>query len=116
MNNLDSFLDIITLFAGVYLIYSAIIMKVKGEVASGFLGKNIDWKHVSKENKAAYIKVMIPANIIMGIVMMAMGLVFIFGDKLGLNGTGISIIIAVALLICIAYGVIIMNFQNKYLR
>ncbi len=116
MNNMDSFLDIIIFFAGAYLIFSAFMMKTRGEVASGFLGKDIDWKHVKEENKKAYIKIMIPANIIMGIIMIIMSLVFTFGDKLGLTGTGISILIAVALLFCIAYGAIIMNFQSKYLK
>jgi hypothetical protein len=116
MNNMDSFLDIIILFAGAYLIYSAALMKVKGEVASGFLGKDVDWKHVSEENKKAYIKIMIPANIIMGIMMIIMGLVFMFGNRIGLNGTHISILIGIALLICVAYGAVIMNYQSKYLK
>lgn len=116
MNNIDSFLDMIILFAGGYLIYSAILMKVKGEVASGFLGKDIDWKHVSEDNKKAYIKIMIPANIIMGIIMIIMGLIFMFGARIGLTGTAVSMIIGIALLLCVAYGAVIMNYQSKYLK
>ena len=116
MNNMDSFLDIMIFFAGAYLIYSAFIMKTKGEVASSLLSRNIDWKHVKEENKKAYIKVMIPANIVMGITMILISGVFVFGDRIGLSGTGVNILIAVALLICIAYGAIIMNYQGKYLK
>lgn len=116
MNNMDSFLDIMILIAGAYLIYSAVIMKTKGEVASALLSKNIDWKHVKDENKKAYIKVMFPANIVMGITMLVISAVFIFGDRLGLTGKGVSILIAIALLICVAYGALLMNYQGKYLK
>lgn len=116
MNNMDSFLDIMIFFAGAYLIYSAVIMKKKGEVSSALLSKNIDWKHVKEENKKAYIKVMFPANIVMGITMIIISAVFIFGDRIGLSGMGVSILIAVALLICVAYGALLMNYQGKYLR
>ncbi|MBQ7584298.1 MAG: hypothetical protein IJT24_06770 [Lachnospiraceae bacterium] len=116
MDNMDSFIDIVIFFGGVYLIYSAIIMKTKGEIVSGITSRDIDWQHAKEENKRAYIKIMFPTNIIMGIVMMAMSAVFTFGGRFGLTGNGVSILIAVALIICIAYGAILMNFQNKYLR
>ncbi len=116
MNKMDSFIDVVIFLAGGYMIYSAIIMKTKGEVLSSFMSKDIDWKRASEENKKAYIRIMFPANIIMGIVMMAISAVFTFGERMGLTGTAESILIAIALLICIAYGAVLMNYQNKYLR
>ncbi len=115
MNKMDSFIDVVIFLAGGYMIYSAIIMKTKGEVLSSFMSKDIDWKRASEENKKAYIRIMFPANIIMGIVMMAISAVFTFGERMGLTGTAESILIAIALLICIAYGAVLMNYQNKYL-
>lgn len=116
MDNMDTLMNTLIILAGIYLLYSAVVMKLKGEVGSSFMSRDIDWAHVPEDNKKAYIKVMMPANIIMGIVMIATGAVFSFGDKLGLNAIGTNIMIAVALLICVAYGVIIMHFQSKYLR
>ena len=116
MNNMDSFLDIVIFLAGIYLIYSGIMMKLKGEVSSNFMSRDIDWKHVKEENKKAYIRIMSPANIILGIVMIIMSAIFTFSDRIGLNGTGLSILIAIALLVCIAYSAVLMNYQGKYLK
>ncbi|MBQ9606389.1 MAG: hypothetical protein IJV16_04360, partial [Lachnospiraceae bacterium] len=60
--------------------------------------------------------IMIPANIIMGLIMIATGAVFTFGDTLGLSGFGETFTVAAALVFCVIYGVIIMHFQNKYLK
>ena len=116
MDNMDTLMNTLIILAGFYLLYSAVIMKLKGEVGSSFMSRDIDWAHVPEDNKKAYIKVMMPANIVMGLVMIATGAVFSFGDEIGLNGISTNILIGAALLICVAYGVIIMHFQSKYLR
>ena len=116
MNNMDSFLDIIIFASGIYLIYSAVLMKTKGEMVSGLIGKNIDWKSVKEENKKAYMKIMIPANIILGIIMIAMSALYTFGHRLGLDNMTIDILIAVSFLIIVAYSAVMINYQNKYLK
>lgn len=116
MDNMDSFLNIIVFGSGVYLIYSAIIMKTKGEVVSGLLGKGIDWKGAKEDNKKAYMKIMIPANIILGIIMIGLSALFAFGNRIGLDETAIGILVAVSFLILVAYSAVMINFQNKYLK
>ena len=113
---MDTFMNAIIFIAGGYLIYSAFLMKNKGEVASALLGRGIDWDHASKENKAAYTKIMFPANIIMGLIMIATAAVFTFGERLGLKGLGETVTVLAALLFCTVYGAILMNAQNKYLK
>ncbi len=116
MDNMDTLMNTLIILAGFYLLYSASVMKLKGEVGSSFMSRDIDWAHVPEDNKKSYIKVMMPANIVMGLIMIATGAAFTFGDRLGLNGIVTNVLIGVALLICVAYGVIIMHFQSKYLR
>lgn len=116
MDNMDRFLNIIVFGAGVYLIYTAIIMKTKGEVASGLLGKGIDWSSAKEENKKAYIRIMIPANLILGTIMIVMAAIFTFGKHLGINEIAISIMYAVSFLFLVAYSAVMINYQNKYLK
>lgn len=113
---MDTFMNAIMFIAGGYLIYSAVIMKTRGEVSSALLGRGVDWDHATKENKAAYTKIMFPANIVMGIIMIATAGVFTFGKSLGLNGIGETAAIIVSLLFCVVYGAVLMNAQNKYLK
>ncbi|MBQ4481917.1 MAG: hypothetical protein II966_01675 [Lachnospiraceae bacterium] len=116
MGNIDSFMNIIIILAGLYLLYSAILMKTKGEVASGFMSRDIKWDQVKEENRKAFIKIMFPANIAMGIIMTGMGLFFTFGEKIGLPVMGESLIIGIALVFFVIYGAVLMNAQNKNLR
>ena len=113
---MDRLLNIVIFGSGIYLIYSALLMKNKGEVASGFIGRGIDWHSAKEENKKAYIKIMIPANIIMGIILIIMSALFSFGGRLGLDDTVINILIAVSFLILVAYSALMINYQNKYLK
>lgn len=116
MNNMDSIMNIIIILAGLYLLYTAFMMKTRGEVASGFMSRDIKWDQVPKEKKQAFIKIMFPANIAMGIIMTGMGVVFSFGDRLGLPVMGESLIIGIALVFFVIYGAVLMNAQNKNLR
>ncbi len=109
-------MNIIIILAGLYLLYSAIIMKTKGEVASGFMSRDIKWDQIKEEKKQAYIKIMFPANIAMGIIMTGMGILFTFGEKIGLPVMGESLIIGISLLFFVIYGAVLMNAQNKNLR
>ena len=116
MNNMDTFMNAIIFIAGGYLIYSAYMMKTKGVVASALLGRDIDWDHAKEENKAAYIKIMFPANMIMGLIMIAPAAVFTVGSNLGLDGIGETAAVIVSLLFCVIYGTVLMHAQNKYLK
>lgn len=116
MGNMDVFMNALIIIAGCYLIYSAFLMKTKGEVPSGFMSRDIDFSRTPEHKRKAYIKIMMPANIIMGIVMILTGGIFTLGDRLGLTGMATNIMIAAALLLCVGYGSILMHFQNKYLR
>ncbi|MCR5773462.1 MAG: hypothetical protein K6G42_00120 [Lachnospiraceae bacterium] len=116
MDNMDVIMNALIIFSGCYLIYSAVIMKTRGEVASSFISRNIDWERVPEDNKKAFIRVMAPANLVMGIIMIISGCIFAFGDRFGLGTINVSLMIAVALLICVGYGSLLMHFQNKYLR
>lgn len=42
MNNVDSLMNLMIFATGIYAIYVAIIMIVKGEIPKGFLGQNVD--------------------------------------------------------------------------
>ena len=116
MDNMDTIMNAMIFIAGGYLLYSAFVMKTKGEVSSSFMGRGIDWKHAKEENKAAYIRVMIPSNIVMGIVMLATAVVFTFSSQLGISGYGETLFVGIALIFCVIYGILIMHFQNKYLK
>ena len=116
MDRLDTFMNTIIFIAGAYLIYSAVIMKVKGEVSSVLLGKGIDWSRAKEDNKKAYLKIMTPANLITGIVMLGIGLLFTFEDRLGIQGIGDSLLLLAGLVVCIVYGSLAMHTQNRYLK
>ncbi|MCR5747585.1 MAG: hypothetical protein K6G03_07740 [Lachnospiraceae bacterium] len=114
MNDMDSFMNAIIYIGGAYLIFSAIMMKTKGTVSSTFLSRDLDWS--TARDKEGYIKVMFPVNLVMGLIMIATGVTLTYEAKLGTKGITESIILLVAFIIVIIYGIIAMKAQNKYLK
>ena len=107
-------MNVIIYIAGGYLIYAAILMKIRGTVASAFLSKNLNWE--TARDKKGYIRIMFPVNLIMGLIMVATGLLLTYGEKLGIKGSGGSIVLLISFIFCIIYAVIAMHAQNKYLK
>ncbi|MBQ9442872.1 MAG: hypothetical protein IJU43_01090 [Lachnospiraceae bacterium] len=116
MSNIDTIMNFLLVGAGLYLFYSAIMMKTKGEIVSGFISRNLDPSKVNEEAKKSFIKYMFPANLIMGVIMTGMGAIFFLEKKLQLSLGMINILTATALLVCVIYGIILMHVQNKYLK
>ncbi len=114
MDNMDVFMNMIIYFAGGYLIYGAFLMKFKGQIPSGFISRNVDWDKA--KDKDSYIKVMVPVNIAMGILMIGFGFLISYEDKAGVEFMVESLTIFGAFLMCLIYGYIAMRTQKKYLE
>ena len=114
MGNSDYFMNGIILAAGAYLIFSALRMKLKKEVGKSLLSRNIDWDKAP--DKEGYIRLMAPINLLMGLLMIGVGVILSLHDKLSLDTAAQSVVLFVALAICLAYGVVVMNAQNRFLK
>lgn len=113
MGSTFSFMDILIIFSGGYLIYSSVQMKRTGEVSSALVGKGYDLKK-AKDPKG-YIEYMYLKSIIMGVIVMIGGSL----DYLNEQYWGIPYF---ALIVCGAFLVVIIIFskilitaQKKYL-
>ncbi len=114
-NNMDNFMNMIIFFAGFFMIYAGLKLRIKGEVPSGFISRNINWDKA--RDKEGYIKVMAPVNVAAGIVMIIFGLVISYVEKIESTGyMAESIVILVAFVMCLIYAIIAMKMQNKYLK
>ncbi len=114
--NADSFLDILVAGAGIFLIYAAVVMKVKGEIPKSILSKNIDLD--TAPDKEGYISHMFIPCICMGILLLAMGTALIAFTYLSftLTETQMTAFYIGSMAVVIAFGVYTMNMQNRYLK
>ena len=113
MGNTFGFMDILIMFSGAYLIYSAVQMKRTGEISTSLVGKGCDLKKA--KDPQGYIEYMYMKSVIMGVV------VILSAGADYLNETYWNIpylnlvLCAVLLVVIIVYGKIIMGAQKKYL-
>ncbi len=112
----DSFLDILVVAAGLYLVYAGIIMKLKGEIPKSILSKNIDLDNAP--DKAAYIRNMFIPCICMGALLIIGGGVFTAFAffNITLSSNVIMGFYIGSMAVVIAFGVYMMNMQNRYLK
>ncbi len=114
MGNMDTFVNAMIFLGGGYMLFAAYMMKFKGEVPKSFLSRDLNWD--TARDKEGYIRFMFPANIIMGLLMIILGLCLTFEEKLGLVGDKEMILLLAAFILVLIYGVIAMHMQTKYLR
>lgn len=113
MGGTFSFMDILIIFSGAYLVYSSVQMKRTGEISSLIVGKGYDLKK-AKDPKG-YIEYMYVKSIVMGIIVMIGGGMNYLNDSYW-NIPNFSLITCgVFLAAIIVYGKIIMAAQKKYL-
>lgn len=114
--NSNSLLDILVIGAGIYLIYSAVIMKLKGEIPKSLISKNLDPDKAP--DKQGYIEHMFIPCILMGILLMVGGGVFTAFTYLHLTmpETAPTVFYLGSMAIVIAFGVYSMNMQKRYLK
>ncbi|MCR5487685.1 MAG: hypothetical protein K6F35_09190 [Lachnospiraceae bacterium] len=110
------FLDILVIAAGLYLVYSAILMRLRGEIQGSLISRNIDLKNAP--DKQGYIRVMFWPNLLAGVMLALCGITTSVLPRLGvvLPEQINTWVFLVALVVIMAYGILSMNAQNKYLR
>lgn len=114
MGNMDAFVNSMIFLGGGYLLFAAYRMRFKGDVPRSFLSRDLNWE--TARDKESYIRYMLPANIIMGILMIILGLCLTFEEKLAITGTKEMFLILAAFILVLVYGTIAMHMQTKYLR
>ena len=114
--NTNNMLDIFVILAGVYLICSSIVMKVRGEIPKSLISKNIDPDRA--KDKPGYIEHMFLPCIFMGILLVAGGGVFTVFSFLHIEMPAMAptVFYLGSMAIIIAFGVYTMNMQRRYLR
>lgn len=115
MDSMNTFMDILEILAGAYMVYCAVKMKTTGEIKNDLVSRSIDPDRAP--DKEGYIKAMFLPDIIMGVILILCGCA-----TTGLPAAGVSLpeianelIIGFALAIFIIYGVMSMKAQKKYL-
>ncbi len=110
------FLDLLVIAAGLFMLYSAAMMKIKGEIQSSLISRNIDLSKAP--DKEGYIRIMFVPNLCMGLAMILCGACTSVLPKLGVSlpEKADTWVFFGALIVIVLYGLISMNAQNKYLR
>lgn len=108
-----SFMDIIIIVCGVYVLYIFYLLKVKGEIRETLLlPKDLP---VNKcKDKAAYIAEMSPKVLIYGIVVVLCGVLGLCESRLGLLGNAYLIVLAVFLAVTVWFAVEAKKAVKKY--
>ncbi len=112
----NSILDIMVVGAGIYLIWSALMMKLKGIIPKSLISKNIDPDKAP--DKQGYIEHMFIPCILMGLLMAAGGGVFTLMTYLhiAMPEMGPTVFYLGSMAVVIAFGVYSMNMQKRYLK
>lgn len=115
MNSMDTFMDILEILAGAYMIYCAVKMKTTGNIKNDLVSRNIDPDKAP--DKDGYIKKMFLPDIITGVILILCGCATSMLPAVGVSLPELAreIIIGIALAVFIIYGVASMNAQKKYL-
>ncbi len=115
-DNTNMFLDLLMIAAGGYLVYCAFLMKLKGEIGTSLISRNVDLSQAP--DKAGYIRTMFLPNLIMGLFMILSGVSTSFLPKIGIGlpEKASTWIFLAALVLLVIYGIVSMNAQNKYLK
>ncbi len=112
----DSFLDLVIIGAGGYLMYCALVMKISGKVPSTLVSRNVDPEN--SPHKDEYIKSMFLPTLLMGLIMVLCGISAYLLPAVGIilpaNSGIITSLISMA--IVVIYGIYTMNMQKKYLK
>lgn len=113
MGSTLSFMDILIVLSGVYLVAVSVQMKRTGEVASALVNKSYDLKK-AKDPKG-YIDHMYKISVIMGAFVTASGVINYLNDAFW-NVPNLGIIIyGIFMVLIIIYGKISVDAQKKYL-
>ena len=113
--DMNSFIDLFVIIAGMYVIYHTIVMYRTGEIRqNGLISKGIDLRKAP--DPAGYIKFMTPWNLFVGTAVMICGAVSMYTSRVGKWQAlqSISIMAVLALIIC--YAAIAIYAQKKYLQ
>lgn len=114
-----SFFDILVIIAGLYMAYSAIMMKTRGVVNSGVvMSRNLDESQL--KDKEGFIKYIWPKLFAVGITCAASGafnIIFSYFASSSENYVIIEVIVnGLFFILLIVYAVIISKAQKKYFR
>ncbi|MDE6951809.1 MAG: hypothetical protein K2P64_12980 [Lachnospiraceae bacterium] len=113
MDSAFSFMDIIIMLGGVYLIYASVQMKRTGEISSAIVGKGYDPKK-AKDPKG-FIEYMYLKSILMGVLVIASGVSNYLNDKYWNIPSFSLIVCGIFFALIVVYGKITVDAQKKYL-
>lgn len=113
--NSDSFLDMIEILAGAYLIFLAYKMKKTGELTdNGLISKGLDLNKAP--DPQGYINRMFPTSIVMGLFLAACGVASRACANLDIYSTVVTVTTVLSALAVIVFAVISTKCQNKFLK
>lgn len=108
-----SFLDLIILISGIYVLYAFYLLKFKGEIKESLLlPKGLSAKNC--KDKAAYIAEVSPKLLLFGIAITICGALGIAEDQWQFLGNYYLIVMAVFLAIIVWFGIVISKAAKKY--
>lgn len=110
----DAILDYVEIFAGLYIIYTAIKMKTTGSVVhNALMSKNLDINKAP--DPAGYIKCTVPLNFVFGGIFIICGVV----SRAFVGVPYYSTVVNATMFLCagaiMLYGYFIMRAQKEYL-
>lgn len=108
-------IDILFIISGVYLIFTAVMAKKKGNIVSSvMLGKDVSENDIT--DKAGFIEYMYKKILLAGIMIIAAGIIHIVNDyyiySAALTWLGIGMILAAIVIYTVSYR----QGQKRYLR
>lgn len=108
----ESFMDVVIMACGVYLIYGGMTMKITKTIPPMLLGKNIDIKKA--KDVPGYIARMFVPTLVVGVLTILCGIVGIAG-LLKAYTWGQSVMTFAFLAFIIVYGIWLVKMQREYL-
>lgn len=114
-SGIGGIIDIMFLLSGIYLIYTAIMAKKKGNIAGNvMLGKNMSENDI--KDKTGFISYMYKRVLLAGIMIVIAGIVHMINDSFIYSKTltwiGIAVILAAIAIYTAAY----LQGQKRYMR
>ena len=107
------YIEIVMIFAGVYLIVNSVKMKKEGVIPPALINSKI--KQERAKDVPGYIAYMYPKNIVFGGIFALFGAILLFAEFKDINDYIFLVALVVFLAAIIAYAVITSKAINKYL-
>lgn len=113
MDSAFSFIDIIIVACGVYVLYVFYLLKTKGEIKESLLLPK-DFAVNKCKDKAAYIAEISPKVLVYGIIVVLCGVLGLCESRFGLLGNAYFIVLAVFLAVTIWFALEAKKAVKKY--